>query len=523
MTTALRELFAVFDVDTAKAATKVKALDKEVSHAKGTFALLAKSALGAFAVHSVKEFLEGQIELGSQINDTADKLGVGTDELQKFQFAAGLTGVGAEEAAKALGFLNKNMGEALGGGAEQAKTFAELGVSIKDGAGNVRELGDVIPELADAFGKMGSQQERTATAMKLFGKSGAALLPMLNGGSEEMKKLNAQFDALGLGIDEDFIKKADEAGDQIDILKLGLRSLKTRIAVEVLPGLTEFAKKLQGWVGWGIKVTRETNIVKYAWMSLGLAGAVAGAKAAKGWAEVLGVLPKGSGFWRTVLGLGEIGLVIAGVALLALAFEDLYTMVNGGESVIGDFLTETFGISYTNQLVNQLKGSFEQVDKAIADLGPQVKELGKGLITIAVSALPYMIAGFIDLVKLMIAGVIQVQAFAEALGKIASLDFSGAKDVLKGASAKISGPRGIFERSAVLDTINAPSVPKGQVRQPTSMERNVDASGDTTININVEGGNTNAQTAKAVGDATSKVADEKRAALAALITGAEDE
>jgi hypothetical protein len=232
---ALRVLAAMFDIDTATATTKLKQLDTGLTTAKGSLTTLAAGVVGAFSLHAFKDFIEDQIELGSKINDTAEKLGVGTDELQKFQYAAGLSGVSAEGAGKALQLLNKNMGEAIGGNKEAVETFAKLKIELKDGQGNVRELGDTLPELADAFSEMGSDQERTAAAMKIFGRSGAELLPLLKKGGEELANLNREFEELGGGMQDDFIKLADEAGDEMDRLKFAMTGLKSRIAVADAP------------------------------------------------------------------------------------------------------------------------------------------------------------------------------------------------------------------------------------------------------------------------------------------------
>ena len=207
----LRELLASFNVDTGQAVQSLKHLDVGIARAKQTLGALAEAFIGSAIVHGLGEFIEGQIEAGSRVNDLSEKLGVGTEELQKFQLAAGLAGVNSESAAQALGFLNKNMGAALEGNKEAVETFAKMGVALKDGSGKVRELGDVIPEIADSFEKLESNQERTALAMKIFGKSGAALIPLLKEGSAKLVEMNRRFEELGGGMTEEFVKAADEA------------------------------------------------------------------------------------------------------------------------------------------------------------------------------------------------------------------------------------------------------------------------------------------------------------------------
>lgn len=522
---ALRTLLTIFDVDTGQASTKLDALDKQVIGVKSTLAQVGKSLLGAFSLHLIKDFVEQQIELGSKLNDTAEKLGVGTDELQKFQFAAGLSGVEADSAAQALGFLNKNVGEALDGNKELAQTFQKLGVSLKDNQG-VRELGDLLPEIADGFEKMESGPERTATAMKLFGRAGAQLIPLLKDGSGGLAEMYKRFDDLGLLIDEDFIKKADKAGDEIDVLKTAFRTLKTRIAIEVLPGITDLAIKFQNWTAWTIKLTKETNIVKEAWLIAGAVGSVAAIKTFAGWAKVFGLFNGKKGILENALGLGKFGLIIAAVAALVLAFEDLYTWVNGGQSVIGEFITETFGIEYATKLADQLRGAFESIEGAVGSVKEPLGEVFKLLVDISLQALPVVLGLFVDIVKFIAASIEETSAFVNAIGKLAKLDFKGAGKEIQKGDQKVFGEGGIYGdgfQSATLAAFQTQN--SGPVRQPTDFQRGeqtIDL--DQKIEININGAQDPNATGKAVAsNLRGTTANGLQAAAAAGFRGAGDD
>ncbi len=510
----------MFDVDTGGAVAKVQALTSTLATAKAAMSTLAASALGAFSVHAVASFIEEQIALGSALNDTSEKLGVSTDELQKFQMAAGLSGVGAEQAGMALGFLNKNLGEAIDGSKEQAKTFADLGINLAEVKAGTKSATDLLPGLADKFAGMGSDAERTAAAMKIFGKSGASLLPLLKSGSGELAKMSKEFEELGLGIDEDFIKKADEAGDRIDILKLGFRALKTRIAVELLPHITEGAKRISKWVATFIKLTRETHVVKEVIGAVGIAAVLTAGKVVYSWSKVLGLFPKGGSLIKNLFSMGEVGLIIAAFVLLALAIEDIVVMCQGGESIIGAFLDEMLGVEYRKELVDTLNNAWEAMAPAIEDLKPILKDLGKGFIEV----IPYAIALVVDLMRAVLAGAVAIGAMGHALKQLLSGE-KGSKifDDLFSSSEKIFGKGdswkgGLLSNSTTADLLAKPSVPATGVRQPTSMAR-----GDTTIDVNVVGGPTNADTGAAVarGVQSGLAGSDRRAAAEALSRGTE--
>ena len=497
MSQALRTLLAIFDVDTGAAEAGLKNLDKQISGTKEALLGVAQAALAAFSAHEVVAFVTDMIELGSQLNDTSEKLGVSTDELQKFQYAAKLSGIGADEASNALRFLNKNIGEAITGNADASQTFAKLGVDLKDSGGNVRELGDVIPEVADAFAKMGSDQERTAQAMKIFGRSGAQLIPLLKGGSAELLKMNEQFVKLGLGIDKEFIKKADAAGDAIDTLKFGVRALKTRIAGELLPYVKQLAEKFSGWVAKAQEVARDTNIVKEGWAAMGIAGGVAAVKVATGWAKTFGILKKGGGIFENLLSLGKFGAIGLGLAGIAGGVEDIVVMCQGGESVLGDFLDEFGEVGAKEELVDALTTAWEQMQPSLEDLLPLIPQIGVAF----AQALPYAIGLVADLVKFTFAAALAIVALIKAaagLGSLKSQDAIG-KD-LNATAEQLFGKGGILEHSTTLAMANAPakiSADDPNVRQATGMSR---GEGSTSVVVNVTGGMTNDETGAAVAD-----------------------
>lgn len=385
---ALREILATFTVDTAGANKALAGLDAKLDSAVKTLGALAGAFIGSKLVSGTRELIGGMVEAGSRVNDLSEKLGIGTNELQKFQFAAGLVGIGGEEAAKALQFLNKNVGEALSGNKEASQAFAKLGVNLKDTGGNVRDTSELLPELADKFVGMGSDAERTAMAMKIFGKSGAALLPFLKGGAEGARKMAAEFDRLGGGMTKEFISAADEAGDEIDKLKFALHGWKSQIVFAILPAVTHVSKALQTAVGTLRKITKETNLAKASWVIFGAASTAATAKAAVGWAKLLGVLPKDTSFWKAVLGLGEIALIAGLVALVMLAFEDLFVFLSGGDSVIGDIIDGLFGVGASKDVIVEVQKAFAGFYDELAAFKPLALEIGHLLSEAFVLALP---------------------------------------------------------------------------------------------------------------------------------------
>lgn len=525
----LRELLASFDIDTGRAAAALQQIDGALSKTKGTLGALADAFIGSALVGGMKSFVQDQIDAAKEVRLTAQKLGVSTEMLQEFQFAAGAMGVSAEGAATGLKFLNKNIGLALGGNEEAAKTFGKLGVQLKNADGTVRELGDVLPEVADKFQGMGSQQERTAAAMELFGRQGADMLPLLQDGAKGVDALRERFHELGGGMSTDFIARAKEAGRAMGATKFGLTAFKREIVYEALPAVTRIAKIVQGWTANLIRLSRQTNVARYAAVALGGATAVASARAAVGFSKLLGVVPKDAGFWKAALGLGEIGLVVAAVAFLALAFEDLFVFMQGGDSVIGDLMTKFLGVEEAANFSVALNQAWDSISQTFRGLLPTLTDVVSVLLKAGVQVAPILVSALNFVVRVLASAVTLLAAFVETLTKIPEAikkgDFSVISKVVDRAGDAVFGRKGLFDLSSSnsLADYGVPAENIGTIpstRSPTSFSRGATVTQTNKVNVTVQGGQTPQETAARVkGGVQGALDGELQAAMAAAIGG----
>jgi hypothetical protein len=506
----LRELVARFDINTAAAEANVRRLDGVLGKTAGALGKIATAFAGAFMVRAVGGFIKGQIQAGDQLVDTAAKLGVGTDELQKFQYGAGLASVSADAAAQSLGFLNKNLGEAAMGGKTQAEAFQRLGISIKNADGSVRRAGDLVPELAEGFKGLGSQAERTALAQRLFGRSGAQLLPFLQQGGEAVEKLNKEFADLGGGMSKEFLEASDKAGDEMFRLNFAMQGLKSTMVLAIVPALTSFFRKASKLAAGLNKLAKETNLGKAAWIGMTAAASAGLIKMAAHALKFLGLL-------------GPFGLVLAIFVVLAAVLEDIWIGMKGGQSLTRDWLNEVLGFEEADRLfqnfnstVDGLKGNFEEISRVL-------KGVGIDLGAITDDYVPSMGRAFAGLLKIIGAAVSTLGAFAEAWVKIAvDQDFSGAAKALKAGASKVVGEQGFFRDAKDVGKTAAglvggawvgelggkKSIPKSDVfGTPAAPAAPADVDVRNTVNVTVNGGTTNAETGRVVANAVKPAVD----------------
>src|SRR5512139_2524680 len=185
---------------------------------------------GAFAV-GIKKIIDGF----DQLNDATQQLGLSSEALSEFGYAAEQSGLSVEELQTGLKFLNKNLIEAQQGNKALATTFREYGVNAID------DTETALAKLADAFAAMPDGARKTNAALEIFGKFGVRLIPFLNNGAAGLARLREEAVKLGISIGGDTVKAADEFNDRMNTIGNAVKGVGTAIAKDMLPFLSQLA------------------------------------------------------------------------------------------------------------------------------------------------------------------------------------------------------------------------------------------------------------------------------------------
>ena len=102
---------------------------------------------------------------------------------------------------------------------KSADAFEKLGVSITNADGSLKNSSTTLFEVLDALGKVGSETERDAIALQLFGRSAMELNPLIKAGSEELNRLAKEAEESGAVMKDVYVAALDTAGDQWDLFK----------------------------------------------------------------------------------------------------------------------------------------------------------------------------------------------------------------------------------------------------------------------------------------------------------------
>lgn len=189
------------------------------------------------------------LEYASSLGEVAQQLGVTSDQLQTFRFAATQVGISQEEMDKGLSKLTLSIGQAADGSQKQASAFNDLGINVRTVSGSIRTAGDIIPQLADALQKVTDPAARARIEVELFGKTGQQLDTLLSGGRAAIDGLTEAARQAGVVISPELIQRADDAADKLAAVKTILEAKIAGAVAENSGAILQFAESLTTLVG----------------------------------------------------------------------------------------------------------------------------------------------------------------------------------------------------------------------------------------------------------------------------------
>jgi len=214
---------------------------------------LSMAAAGVVAGLGAAAYKAGQA--ADDLNTLSKVTGIGTDELQKYGYAADLVDVSVESIAKSNKKLTKNAYAAANGSKSQAEAFKAIGVSVTDANGNLRDSEDIFQDVITNLGKMTNETERDALAQQLMGKSAAELNPLIEDGGETYKMVADTLKKYDLDyVDQETLDKANQFNDQLDTMKLigsvAFANISSQLAGYLAPALEKVVDLVGRFANW---------------------------------------------------------------------------------------------------------------------------------------------------------------------------------------------------------------------------------------------------------------------------------
>ena len=335
---------------------------------------------------------------GYTVNDAALYMGVMANN-----------GIDADKAANSL---KTGLARLVSPAKEGAEKMAELGISVTNADGTMKDSITIQRELHEAFGKL-SESEQIAAASAIFGKNQMApWLALINTAPEDVNELNESLTNCAGTTDEMAEAMMSGFGGSLEKLKSSIDVLVTSIGEALAPTIQKVADFIQGLVD---KFNALTPAQQQTIVQIGLVAAALGpllvvvGKVISSVGTIMTFAPKIVSGVQSVIGIGSklmgglkalwgviaanpITLIVAAIAAAVAAFiyfwntseefrqfwinlwEAIKTAVSTVVEAIGTFFTQTVPAAFAS-FVEFFQGLWEGVKEFFSGIWEGMKEV----------------------------------------------------------------------------------------------------------------------------------------------------
>lgn len=246
-------LIAKLGLDTKEYSEKLNEAKKEASSFSSKVGTTMKTAAKGFTallgvVTTVGTAIVGfgtkMIDLGGEIDDNAQQLGMSTEQYQEWSFAMTKAGTDASTLQVVMRELSTFTQELSEGQADALITLDKLGIGYADFM--AQDNAGQLAMLVTALQGVESSTDKASLAQELFGnRAYQKLMPLLNEEQGSLEQLNKTLHEQGVIISNENIQAAAQLGDKVDLLKATFTSFGLKLATDVFPEIGELIDTFQ--------------------------------------------------------------------------------------------------------------------------------------------------------------------------------------------------------------------------------------------------------------------------------------
>lgn len=384
----VRELFATFGIDYQASGGD----EADAGMEKINVSAAAVVAGVAAATAAIVIFSNHIVGLASDITNFSVRSGIAADDLQRLAALGGTVGASMESIAKGAENASLAITEAAQGGTA-ADDFERLGIATHDAEGNLLSGADAFYELARAAQALEGGER--VEVLKLMGRAGVQLGALMGEGAEGIRE---QVEAMG-----DFTGLSDEArlaANRLEMkqaaLGLAFTSVESKLAEVLLPAVEAVTGALTGMAAGFIYLIEKKNLITAFLIVIG--AGLAGLVIQFNLVTVAGITAAGSMALAWIAAAAPFIAIAVAIALAVVTIDDLLTYMDGGQSVIGDFIWALSEFTPIANILDTLRMAWDLMVAAFSLGKMVVAKLWSDMVAAIVTAVPGIV-GVADTIK----------------------------------------------------------------------------------------------------------------------------
>ena len=177
--------------------------------------------------------------VSDRLLDLADITGMSTDAIQEYQYVAKQAGVSTEAITSAAEGLIRRLPSLIEGESQAADAIRGLGVSFTDTNDQMRSGEAIMDDLINALAAMEDPVERNKIGSQAFGGAWKDLAPILAMGTDGISAARQEARDLGIVMNNDALKGANEFRQGIERLKAQFGALFLELGTKIAPMLND--------------------------------------------------------------------------------------------------------------------------------------------------------------------------------------------------------------------------------------------------------------------------------------------
>ena len=196
--------------------------------------------IGLAAGMGLKAMVGTFVDTGDALHKMSIRTGISVERLSQLTHAASQSGTNIDQLSQAIFRMNRRVGNAATGTGPAVRALKVLGIEAK-------ALGKLDTEaqfmkLVDALNAVEDSSLRSQMGFEVFGDNWRQIKPLIDQGTEGIKKLNKEANLLGLTVSKDTADKAAALGDTFGKLGSVFMTLAVDVGAALAPMLTEIAE-----------------------------------------------------------------------------------------------------------------------------------------------------------------------------------------------------------------------------------------------------------------------------------------
>lgn len=235
---AIADKIGITEKEAYKLKKQIKNVSKDLGQGLKTSAQVGSVAIGSVVAGSTALVMKVD-DVANRIEDMSHKIGISRKGFQEWDYLTKQNGANVESLQMGFKALTNQIIAANNENNESVKMFKALGVSVKDGSGNLKTQEQVFSEIVTALQKMPQGAMKAKYANTLLGRSGLELMPLFNATTEQIERQREEYKKLGIEISDSAIEAGNKFGNSMEKVNSATASVTSTLGAKLLPVATD--------------------------------------------------------------------------------------------------------------------------------------------------------------------------------------------------------------------------------------------------------------------------------------------